>query len=128
MLEVMEKFEMEFTVNTSPKILYYRILNPAGLEEWFADKVNADKGIYTFEWENSQQQAKLLDKSKNDFVRYKWLDSDGDDSFFELKIVQQEVTGDVGLRITDFAENGEKESIRELWEEQMEQLKHNLGV
>lgn len=124
----MEKFEMEFTVNTSPKILYYRILNPAGLEEWFADKVNADKGIYTFEWENSQQQAKLLDKSKNDFVRYKWLDSDGDDSFFELKIVQQEVTGDVGLRITDFAENGEKESIRELWEEQMEQLKHNLGV
>jgi len=128
MLEVMEKFEMEFTVNTSPKILYYRILNPAGLEEWFADKVNADKGIYTFEWENSQQQAKLLDKSKNDFVRYKWLDSDGDDSFFELKIVQQEVTGDVGLRIIDFAENGEKESIRELWEEQMEQLKHNLGV
>lgn len=124
----MEKFEMEFTVNTSPKILYYRILNPAGLEEWFADKVNADKGIYTFEWENSQQQAKLLDKSKNDFVRYKWLDSDGDDSFFELKIVQQEVTGDVGLRIIDFAENGEKESIRELWEEQMEQLKHNLGV
>jgi uncharacterized protein YndB with AHSA1/START domain len=128
MLEVMEKFEMEFTVNTSPKILYYRILNPAGLEEWFADKVNADKGIYTFEWENTQQQAKLLDKSKNDFVRYKWLDSDGDDSFFELKIVQQEVTGDVGLRIIDFAENGEKESIRELWEEQMEQLKHNLGV
>lgn len=124
----MEQFEMEFTINTSPKILYYRIVNPAGLEEWFADKVNADKGIYTFEWELSSQQAELIDSAKNDFVRYKWLESKGDDSFFEIKIVKQEVTGDVSLRITDFAENGERESIQELWEEQVEQLKHNLGV
>lgn len=124
----MEKFELEYVVNTSPKILYYRILNPAGLEEWFADKVNVKDAIYTFEWENSQQQAKLIDKQKNEYVKYKWLDSDDDESFFQINIITQEVTGDVGLRITDFAENGEKESIEELWEEQIEQLKHNLGV
>ncbi|MEA2041535.1 MAG: START-like domain-containing protein [Bacteroidota bacterium] len=124
----MEKYELEYAVNTSPKILYYRLLNPAGLEEWFADKVNKNNDIYTFEWEGSSQQAKLLSNQKNDYVRYQWTDIEDEDCFFELKIVKQEVTGDTTLRITDFADNGDQEGAEELWKEQVEQLKQILGV
>ncbi len=44
----MEKIELEYIINASPKIIYYRIFNPSGLEEWFADTVNAKNGIYTY--------------------------------------------------------------------------------
>lgn len=122
-----ERIELEYTINTLPKILYYRLSNPSGLEEWFAKKVNVKDGIFTFKWERSEQQAELLDKKKDLFVKYKWLDSD-DDTFFEFRIQKQELTGDVALKITDFAEPDEKEDIIGMWDEQIDGLKHTLGV
>jgi uncharacterized protein YndB with AHSA1/START domain len=122
-----ERIELEYTINTIPKILYYRLFNPSGLEEWFAKKVIEKNGIYTFKWEHSEQQAELLDKKKEVFVKYKWLDSD-DDTFFEFRIQKQELTGDVALKITDFAEPDEKDDIIGMWDEQIEGLKHTLGL
>ncbi len=84
--------------------------------------------ILTFEWENSQQKAKLISKKENKYVRYKWLDSENDETFFQIKIEKLEITGDVAVQIIDFAPKGETDSIVELWDEQIEQLKHNLGV
>lgn len=122
-----ERIELEYTINTLPKILYYRLSNPSGLEEWFAKKVNVKNGIFTFKWERSEQQAELLDKKKDLFVKYKWLDSD-EDTFFEFRIQKQELTGDVSLKIIDFAEADEKEDIIGMWDEQIDGLKHTLGV
>lgn len=122
-----KRIELEYTINTLPKILYYRLSNPSGLEEWFAKKVNVKDGIFTFKWERSEQQAELLDKKKDLFVKYKWLDSD-DDTFFEFRIQKQELTGDVALKITDFAEPDEREDIIGMWDEQIDGLKHTLGV
>lgn len=122
-----EKITLDYSVNTTLAILYYRLHNPSGLEEWFADKVSLNKNTYTFEWSNSEQKAELLEKKDNEFVKFRWLDSE-DDSYFELKIVKQEVTGDTALYITDFAEPDEKEELIDLWNEQISQLKHILGV
>ncbi len=122
-----ERIELEYTINTPPNILYYRLINPSGLEEWFAKKVNEKEGIYSFKWEQSEQQAELLEHKKNISVKFKWLDSE-DDTFFEFRIQKQELTGDVALKITDFAESDEKEDIIGMWDEQIEGLKHTLGV
>ncbi len=122
-----ERIELEYTINTSPKILYYRLYNPSGLEEWFAKKVIAEDGIYTFIWERSEQKAELLEKKKDTFVRYRWLDFE-EDTFFEFSIQKQELTGDVALKIIDFAEPDEKDDIIGMWNEQVEGLKHTLGV
>ena len=54
-----ERIELEYTINTIPKILYYRLSNPSGLEEWFAKKVIVKDGVYTFKWDKSEQKAKL---------------------------------------------------------------------
>ncbi len=126
-MAIKEKITLDYSVNTTPNILYYRLHNPSGLEEWFADKVSLRNNIYTFEWSQSEQQAELLEKKENEFVKFRWLDSE-DNSYVELKIVKQEVTGDTALYITDFAEPDEKDEIMDMWDEQISQLKHNLGV
>jgi len=122
-----ERIELEYSINTIPKILYYRLSNPSGLEEWFANKVNLKNNIYTFKWSNSEQSAELIEKKTDQFIRFKWLDS-GEDTFFEFSIHKQELTGDVALQIIDFAEPDEKDDIIEMWDEQVDGLKHTLGV
>ena len=44
------KFELEYTFNTSPKVLYPRFSTAGGLSEWFADDVHVNGKIFTFIW------------------------------------------------------------------------------
>ena len=122
-----ERIELEYSINTIPKILYYRLSNPSGLEEWFANKVFLKNGIYTFKWDQSEQKAELLKKKNDEYIKFKWLESE-EDTFFEFSIHKQELTGDVALHIIDFADSEERENIIEMWNEQVEGLKHTLGV
>ena len=123
-----KKIELEYLINTSPKILYYRLSDSSGLEEWFADTVEVRQNkYYTFKWAQSQQEAELIDKKINQFVRFRWLDGD-EDSYFELRIIKLEMSGDTALEITDFAEEDEVEDVRDMWDEQIANLKAKLGA
>ncbi len=126
-MEKLERIDLEYSINTIPKILYYRLSNPSGLEEWFANKVIVKDGIFTFRWDKSEQQAELIEKKTDEHIRFKWLDSE-ENTYFEFNIHKQELTGDVALQIIDFTESDEKENIIEMWNEQVEELKHTLGV
>jgi len=83
--------------------------------------------VYTFKWEKSEQQALLIENKPDKYIRFKWLDGN-DDSFFEFSIHTQELTGDVALRITDYADADEKDDIINMWNEQIDNLKHTLGL
>lgn len=122
-----KKYELEFTLNASPKILYPRLSTPSGLSEWFADDVNIVGNIYSFIWDGAEQQAELISKKENHFIRFHWLDDD-DELFFEFKIHTDELTGDVALVITDFSDEGEKHDSSELWNSQVSELKRALGL
>ncbi|HSH51748.1 MAG TPA: START-like domain-containing protein [Bacteroidales bacterium] len=121
------KFELEYSVNSSPKILYYRLVSPAGLSEWFADDININGDIYTFIWNGAEQTAKLLTKKENKLVRYQWTEEE-EDTYFEFKIRKDDLTGEVALVITDFAEEDEKDDSIDLWDSQIAELKHTLGL
>ncbi len=121
------KFELEYTINSSPKILYTRLSTPGGLSEWFANDINIQGNIYTFIWEGAEQEAELTIKKENQLVRFKWID-DEDEAFFEFKIHKDELTGEVALIITDFAEDDEKDDIIDLWDSQIAELKRALGL
>jgi len=121
------KFELEYSLNSSPKILYPRLVTPAGLSEWFADDININGDIYTFIWNGAEQSAKLLTKKDNQLVRYQWTEDD-EDTYFEFKIHKDDLTGEVALVITDFAEDDEKKDFIELWDSQIAELKHTLGL
>ncbi|MDY6802026.1 MAG: START-like domain-containing protein [Bacteroidota bacterium] len=121
------KFELEYSLNSSPKILYARLVTPAGLSEWFADDININGDIYTFIWNGAEQSAKLLTKKENKLVRYQWTEEE-EDTYFEFKIRKDDLTGEVALVITDFAEEDEKDDSIDLWDSQIAELKHTLGL
>lgn len=121
------KFQLEYPIHSSINILYKRLSTPSGLSEWFADDVHIRDDVYTFYWDGSEQAAKLVNKKENEFVRFHWVDSEND-SYFEFTIQVDDLTNDVSLIITDFAEDEqEKEGNALLWNTQVENLKHALG-
>ena len=120
------KFEQEFVIQSSPQLLYQYLSTPSGLSEWFADNVNSRGEIFSFIWDGSEEQAKLIKRKTDEFVRFSWVAND-DDSFFEMRIIVDEITKDVSLFITDFAEEDEIEEAKMLWDNQVSDLKHVLG-
>ncbi|WP_299008581.1 START-like domain-containing protein [uncultured Tenacibaculum sp.] len=123
------KFELEFPIHASPSMLYQYFATPAGLEEWFADKVNSRGKIITFFWDGSEEEAKILTKKTDERIKFKWTESEDDDSYFEFKIQVDPLTKDVAVIVTDFADDEDDvEEAKMLWENQIEALKHNIGA
>jgi hypothetical protein len=127
-METKVKFEQEFIINASLSVLYPMLSTPSGLSEWFADDVNINGKIFTFIWDGSEQQAELIAKRTLLFARFKWLDDDDPKTYFEFKLTTDELTNEVALLITDFAEPDEVQDAKELWSTQIEKFKHNLGL
>ena len=122
------KFELEFPIHASPQLLFQYISTPSGLSEWFADNVNSRGELFTFIWDGSEEQAKLLSKKNAERVKFKWMNNDDESGvFFEIKIQVDEITKDVSLIVTDFAEDDEVEESKMLWENQISSLKQVLG-
>jgi uncharacterized protein YndB with AHSA1/START domain len=121
------KFEMEFVVHSSAEMLYEFLSTPSGLSEWFCDDLNIRNGIYTFIWDDQLQQARLLKTVELHMVRFQWVDKT-DGSYFEFRIQRDDLTNDIALIITDFADTvSERESSKLLWHSQIEKLMHVIG-
>ncbi len=123
-----KKIELELLLNASPKILYNMISTPSGLSEWFSDDVNVRGDDFTFVWDGSEETAKLLSKVKDQSVRFQWDYDEGEDVYFEFKIRIDSITQEVALIITDFADDDEADSVRGLWESQVDDLRRMLGA
>ena len=123
-----KKFELEFTINASIKFLFPFFLTPSELADWFADDVDIKGDQYTFFWDGSTQIAKLIAKKENHFVRFKWID-EPENTYFEFRLEADEITQDVALIISDFAEDDEsREASTLLWNNQVEKLMHVIGA
>ena len=122
------KYRLEFPINSSANILYKRLSTPSGLAEWFADDVVIKDKTFTFFWDGTEEKAKLLKLKTNQFIRLKWEDNDTKEDYFEFLIQIDEMTSDVSLIITDFAEDEQdQEEQTELWSEQINILKRAIG-
>ncbi len=127
---VKEKFQIEFPINSSKGVLYNCMSTPSGLSEWFCDDVNIKKDVHTFIWDGSEEVARLVTKKKDEYVKFKWLESEEDESdgtYFELRIRVDEMTGERAIIVTDFAEEDDIEDARELWIAQLDNLRRVLG-
>ena len=121
------KFDLEFPIQASPQLLYQYISTASGLSEWFADNVNSRGELFTFIWDDSEEQAKLITKKNGERAKFKWLESEEDSSYFEIRIQVDGITKDVSLMVTDFAEDDEVEETKMLWSNQISDLKQILG-
>ncbi len=128
-MELKIRYELEFPINSSPALLYQYISTPSGLSEWFSDNVNSRGEHYTFIWDDSEEKARVTAKKTNERIKFKWLDDNGADTDYslELKIVEDEITKDVSLVVSDFAEEDDIKEATLLWENQISDLKHVIG-
>ncbi len=122
------QFEIEYVLKTSPKVVYKRLSTSSGLAEWFADNVTQKENVFTFEWEGQKQKAEQKEKEQYKYVRYDWLDDEDPDVFFMFRLEVDELTNGLALVITDYAEEDEIDESIELWDKQIEELKHQLGI
>ena len=125
-----KSYSIEYDFHSSPQLLFQYLSTPSGLSEWFADNVNSRGELFIFIWDDSVEQAKLIQKKNNDRVRFQWQndEEDFDQYYFEFKIQVDEITKDVSLIITDFAEEDEIEESKMLWDNLVSDLKQVLGA
>ncbi|MEM1327732.1 MAG: START-like domain-containing protein [Bacteroidota bacterium] len=121
------KIDMEYIFRASPAMLYKFFTEPAQLIRWFCDEVDIDGNTYTFVWEGSEEVADLIEDEEDSRLRFQWEDADDDDEYYELRMNRSPVTGETILEITDFCDDDEVDDQRQLWDNQMAQLRQEIG-
>ena len=91
----------------------------------FAEEVEMDdtESIYTFKWGKAALPYQT-NKPQN-IIRYRWADEETI-GYFEFG--WNDLSGDMTLEVTDFAEPDEKSDSITLWEAQIDEMKRRLGV
>jgi uncharacterized protein YndB with AHSA1/START domain len=119
-------YTLEYPVRCSPSILYEFLSTPAGLQEWFADKVDERDNIFFFSWNGSSQKAEVLESQEEKYIRFHWLDAPKEE-YFEFSIEKSEITNQTILVVKDFAEKKEMKDQSMLWDYQVKDLFHRIG-
>ena len=121
------QYTVEYPVRCSPAILFEFLSTSSGLQEWFADKVEDEDGIFSFSWSGgAAEEAEVLETEENKSIKFHWLDSPKDE-FFQFSIERSEVTNQTILVIHDFADKRDIKDQSQLWETQVKDLFHRLG-
>lgn len=124
------KFELEYVLRTSAKVLDKALTTPDGLSEWFADNVKVKDAVFTFFWDGSEEMARLITKKNGEGIKWQWIndEEEGMDTFFEMKYAIDPMTKAVILTISDFAEDDEMDEVKRLWDSQIITLKRYIGA
>ena len=122
-------FSLEYDFQASPQLLFQYLSTPSGLSEWFADNVNSRGESFLFIWDDTEEKAKLIQTKSNEIIRFQWDHDEEDDSdyYFEFKIEVDEITKDVSLIISDYADEQELDESKLLWDNLISDLKQVLG-
>jgi uncharacterized protein YndB with AHSA1/START domain len=125
-----EQYHLEFVFEKVGKaILWDAISSAAGMAGWFAERATSAEGrFFTFTWSKTEAKAEVVNVNQGNSIRFHWTDDDNPETFFELRLVRNELTGDNLLEIIDFAEPDEKASDIIHWETQIKNLRRNLGL
>ena len=110
----------------SPSILYDFLSTPAGLQEWFADKVDERDNVFSFSWNGTTDRAEVMESEFEKFIRFHWSHAPKEE-YFEFRIEKSEVTNQTILVIKDFAQKTEIKDQSQLWSYQVKDLFHRLG-
>ena len=124
------KVRIEYPLNQSSKdILWNAISTTAGLERWFADRVNKTGKLFSFQWgKTEKREANLVSSRSDSFIRFHWTDDSEPKTYFEMRIVHNELTSELTLEIVDFAEEDEEDDVYDLWDMQIKNLRRAYGL
>ena len=130
-----QRIDIEYPLTTkSPSIVWEQISSAHGLERWLADRVTQEEDVFTFTWgepwsEHDIRQAQLIEFVKFDRIKLKWDDDeDDDDTYWEMRIAKSELTNNLTLLITDFADDDDVDALKILWESNLDRLHRASGL
>jgi hypothetical protein len=121
------KYQLEFDMKCSTTLLFEYIGTSSGMSEWLADDVLERGDEFTFIWGDQEEIANLIRYKEESFVRFRWGEDEGTKYFWELAINVDDVTNDVALVITDFAEEDDLEHSKLYWSNLIDDLKKIIG-
>lgn len=123
------KIQLEYPLRSSTSILYQYISSPSGLQTWFADLVEVRGTHYTFKWDDgTETKTELVKNISNKTVRFQIENAPDSEEYLEFQIVQDDITSDVELVVTEFVNEGEEETSALVWDAAIEQLKSIIGA
>lgn len=119
-----DKVVFEYPLSTtSVPMIWETVATAPGLESWFADRIESAGKVFVFFWgKNESRKAEMINSRQNNYVRFHWLD-DVPGTYFEFKIVRNELTGSFSLEITDFVDSDDKEDSKNLWDTSVDSLR-----
>ncbi len=120
-------FKVDFLLKASPTIVYHFITTPSCLVRWFCDAVDITGEFYTFSWKGNTEVAELIDDYEDERLRFRWLDGEDEEEFFEFRISTADITDETILEIYDFAWADEVEEQKQLWRTQVDRLRKETG-
>ena len=87
-----------------------------------------NKVAFTFYWGKTEKRVAHLVAQRNGvYVKFRWED-ESPNTYFEMRISYNELTRENTLEVTDFADKGETEDQKELWNSQIENLRRQSGM
>ena len=125
------KVTLEYELSSqSIPMIWESIATAPGLASWFADEASASGRLFTFKWgKHETRQAELINCRQSTYVRFHWLDEEPG-TYFEIRIVKNELTQACALEIIDFADHADhngQDDIRSLWDTSIDAL-HRCGL
>lgn len=119
------RITIEYQLFCSASSLFRALSTSPGLKEWFAEKVEILNNVYRFYWNRVPANALLIHFKENQYIRFRW--EEDPNYYFEFRINQHELTGDISLIVIDFVDDVDYDDAIVLWNLQIGKLKRSIG-
>ena len=129
-----ERLYIEYPLSSrQSSIVWSLISTDHGLGRWIADEVTEENGVISFTWgqpwtDHHTLLANIVERERNSHIRFRWVEEEDPEAFWEMRIGKSELTGDLCLCVIDYALKEEIEDLRSLWDGNMERLHISSGL
>ncbi len=127
------KISIEYPLATKSLAIAWSMIGEAsGLQKWMADYVSEEKdGVLVFKWgepwtAQDERTSKVIRAVKNHYIKLRWEDDNEPGEYWELRLEKTELTGELTLVITDFADADDVDNMYKIWDDNLERL-HNVS-
>jgi uncharacterized protein YndB with AHSA1/START domain len=126
------RFEREYSINASLKILFPYIASASGLSQWFCDDVRLDPDHrLNMVWDKQSHFAEIVAQRPGRSIRYVFLDEQKrpllDANYLDFTLEASRITDEVFLRVTDYSDHTDTQEQQELWEGLVGKLRDQVG-
>ena len=126
------RFEREYAINASPKILFPYLASASGLAQWFCDDVRLDPDHrLNMVWDKQSHFAEVAAQRPGRSIRYVFLDAQkqplDDANYLDFSLEASRITNEVFLCVTDYSVQADEQEQLELWEGLVGRLRDQVG-